>query len=278
MAKNLWELRMARRLTVKQLAGKSGISASDIYAYEGGKPVRMADLAKLAKVLYVDKAEIKTQSDPKPKKQQQEPKPAAAKRPTAKQPPPPSTSSTPSTPQAAPSKPAVKKGKTAQRPARESQIKHLLVLASQMEQDETAVTDIIGKPLTELTEKEAGHWLTQYTEELKAFKAKRAAESESKRPPNTRRKRYHLPEGVDEFEFNYLTARQEAGDLITFKLFDGTELNGRIVGFSHYNITITQPDGTETTIQKLALAYYTIAPSGAAHAAEGAVQEAEGAA
>ena len=272
MAKDLWELRMARRLTVKQLAGKSGISASDIYAYEGGTPVRMADLAKLAKVLYVDKSEIKMQSDAKPKQQQPEPKPEAAKRPTAKQPPPPPISATPSKPHTAPPKPAAKKEKTAQRPARESQLKHLLILASKMGQDETAVTEVIGKPLTELTEQEAGRCLVQYTEELKAFKAERAAESESKRPPNTERKRYHLPEGVDEFEFNYLTARQEAGDLIAFKLFDGAELNGRIIGFSHYSITIAQPDGAETTIHKLALAYYAIAETaeGAAPAAGGA--------
>jgi len=255
MAKNLWELRMSRRLTVKQLAGKSGISASDIYAYEGGKPVKMADLAKLAKVFYVDKSEIKIQSDPKPK-QQQAPKPAATKRPSS-----PPIASTPAKPQTAPSEPAAKKEKTARRPARESQLKHLLSLASKMGQDETAVIETIGKPLTALTEKDAGRWLTQYTEELKAVKAERAAESESKRPPDTRRRRYHLPEGVDEFEFNYLTARQEAGDLIAFKLFDGTDLNGRIIGFSPYTITIAQPDGIETTLHKLALAYYTLAPS-----------------
>ena len=46
---------------------------------------------------------------------------------------------------------------------------------------------------------------------------------------------------------------------ISFKLFDGTEFNGRIIGFSPYAITITQPNGVEMTIQKLALAYYTVA-------------------
>ncbi len=252
MAKNLWELRTERHMTVKQLAGKAGISASDIYAYEGGMLIPTAIRSRLAKALYVDQFEIKAQSDPKPKQQnERQPKSAAPERLVAQQRPASTTTTTPP-------KPAARK-QPAPRPVRESQIKHLLALAGKMGQDETAVTETIGRPLTELTEREAGRWLTQYTEELKVFKAKRAAEAESERPPNTRRTRHHLPEGVDEFEFNYLTARQEAEDLIAFKLFDGTELNGRIIGFSPYNITIAQPDGTETTIQKLALAYYIIA-------------------
>ncbi|MCP4423200.1 MAG: helix-turn-helix transcriptional regulator [Chloroflexi bacterium] len=261
MPKNLWELRIERGLTVKQLAGKSGVSASDIYAYEGSKPIRTADRARLAKVLYVDKYDIKVQSDPKPKQKKSKPKPAAPKPPAAKRPMAarPSASPAPSKPQTTPPKPAAKKKQPSSKPARESQITHLLQLANKMGQTETAVVKTIGKPLTELTQQEAGRWLLQYTEELKALKAKRAAESESERPPNTRRRRFHLPESVDVFEFNYLTARQEAGDLIAFKLFDGTELNGRIIGFSSYTITIVQPDGAETTIQKLALAYYAVA-------------------
>lgn len=264
MAKNLWELRMARHMTVKQLAGKAGVSASDIYAYESGKLVKTAHRARLAKALYVDTYEIKAQSDPKPKKEK--PKPAAVQRPSPKPTPAPAKSKT------APPKPvAKKKQKMASKPVRESQITHLLQLARSMGQTETAVTETIGKPLTELTMQEASHWLNRYTEDLQAFKAKRAAESDSERPPNTRRKRYHLPEGVDEFEFNYLTARQEAGDLLAFKLFDGTEMNGRIVGFSPYTITIAPPDGPETTINKIALAYYAVVPTAATPAAEEAV-------
>ena len=252
MAKNLWELRLARRLTVKQLAGKSGVSASKIYAYESGEPARTADLAKLAKALYVDKFEIKVQSDPKPK--DKKPKSAPPKRP-------------PSPPAPSPKPRPTRKKQPAQKLARESQITHLLRLASNMGYDEATVVETVGKPLTTLTEQEAGHWLKQYTQKWESFKASRAAErtvepvSESNRPPNTRRKRFHLPEGVDAFEFNYLTARQEAGDLLTFKLFDGTEMNGRIIGFSPYSITIVQPDGAETTIHKLALAYYSVAQS-----------------
>jgi transcriptional regulator with XRE-family HTH domain len=255
MAKDLWQLRMERRLTVKQLAGKSGVPASKIYAYESGEPGRVADLVKLARALFVDASEIKVQSDPKPK--EQKPQPKAQSEPSQRPSPPPVSSPKP-TPETAPPS---KKKQPAQKPARESQVTHLLGLASNMGIVEATVTEIIGKPLTALTEKEATHWLHQYTEEWKRFKADRAAEhdSESDRPPNTRRKRFHLPEGVDVFEFNYLTKRQEAGDLLAFKLFDGTEMNGRIIGFSPYDITIAQPDGVETTIHKLALAYYTVA-------------------
>lgn len=257
MAKDLWKLRMERRLTVKQLAGKSGVPASKIYAYEGGEPARLADLAKLARVFFVDESEIKVQSDPKPKEQKPQPKSKseAPKRPS----PSPAPSSKPKPQTAPPSK----KKQPAQKSARESQVVHLMQLASNMGRDEAAVTETIGKPLTDLTEKEATHWLHQFTEEWKTFKAAHAAEhgSESDRPPNTRRRRFHLPEGVDVFEFNYLTARQEAGDLLSFKLFDGTEMNGRIIGFSAYSITIAQPDGAETTIHKLALAYYIVVPA-----------------
>jgi transcriptional regulator with XRE-family HTH domain len=259
MAKDLWQLRMERHLTVKQLAGKSGIPTSKIYAYESGESARVADLVKLARALYVDASEIKVQSDPKPK--EQKPQPKAKSEPTQR-PFPPSAPSPQPTPETAP---PLKRKQPAQKPARESQITHLLSLARNMGEDEMAVTETIGKPLTALTEQEASHWLHQYTEKWKTLKAVSAGErtgepvTDSNRPPNTRRKRFHLPEGVDAFEFNYLTARQEAGDLLAFKLFDGTEMNGRIIGFSPYTITIAQPDGAETTINKLALAYYTVA-------------------
>lgn len=259
MAKDLWQLRMERHLTVKQLAGKSGVPTSKIYAYESGEPAKVADLTRLARALFVDASEIKVQSDPKPK--EQKPQPKAKSEPSQRPSPPPSSSPKPIPETAPPSK----KKQPAQKPVRESQITHLLRLASNVGDVEAAVTETIGKPLTDLTEQEASYWLKQYTEKWKMFKAASAAAravesvSESNRPPNTRRKRFHLPEGVDVFEFNYLTARQEAGDLLTFKLFDGTEMNGRIIGFSPYTFTIAQPDGMETTIHKLALAYYTVA-------------------
>ena len=258
MAKTLAQWRKEKRMKAGQLASKSGIPIQDIVAYEKGETIKLDHLSRLAKALYVDEIDIMLQPPPK---QQAAPKPA----------PPPSMKSEQSVPAAeaervAPAAPDSRKksrrkkaGASDSKLARESQVVHLLTLANKQGEDETAVVAKIGKPLTELTEREAGRWLTQYTESLKLYKAARRAEQEANRPPNTRRRRYHLPEGVDEFEFNYLQARQEGGEMVSFTLFDGQELQGKIIGFSPYQIAIEQADGTETMLHKLAIAYYTVA-------------------
>jgi sRNA-binding regulator protein Hfq len=256
MAKPLAQWRKEKRMKAGQLASKSGVPIQDIVAYEKGETIRLEHLSRLAKALYVDEMDIMLQPPPKPKAP---PKPAAP--PQAK----------PTTPTAAESAPAVSEtppqrkksrwGKSRSsdtKPARESQLEHLLTLAQKQGEDEAAVTTKIGKPLTELSEREAGHWLMQYTESLKLYKAVHREEQEANRPPDTRRRRYHLPEGVDEFEFNYLQARQEAGEMVAFTLFDGQQLQGKIIGFSPYQIAIEQADGTETMLHKLAIAYYTL--------------------
>ncbi len=80
------------------------------------------------------------------------------------------------------------------------------------------------------------------------------------RPPRIKqpfdRHRAYLPEGVDEFELKYLTSVQETGDTLYVTLFDGSQLDGKMVGFSPYAITLRQSGGEETTINKLAIAYY----------------------
>ncbi|MFO7684210.1 MAG: helix-turn-helix transcriptional regulator [Chloroflexota bacterium] len=245
MAQNLWELRQTKRMTVKDLAGKSGVKANSIYAYENGEPIKMADLEKLAKALYVNKNEIKVQSDPVPKKKPAPP-PKAAPAPAAPKP------AAPPAPQAK-QPPAAKQTPTT--PASEGQLDYLRVLFAKLNEDETAVTERLGKPLEELAFPEARQLLNTYH---KAYKARQA-----QRPPDTRRKRGHLPEAVDDFEIEYLQTQQEAGTVITFTLFDKTEFSGRIIGFSPYNITIQQADDSEVTIQKLALAYYTAAKAAA---------------
>ncbi|NHZ72131.1 MAG: helix-turn-helix domain-containing protein [Aquificales bacterium] len=247
MARNLWELRQKRQMTVKQLAGKSGVKAGNIYAYETGGTIRMADLGKLAKALYVDSSDIKMQSDPIPKKKKKPPqakKPAPTPTPTQK------PTSAQKTEPTQPAKPQQASSKQAS-PATEGQLTYLRTLAAKLGQSETAVVERIGKPLEELTFQEARKWLAAYTQEYS-----------SRRPPDTRRKRAHLPEAVDTFELAYLTARQEAGDVVTFKLFDKSEFSGCIVGFSPYSIVVQQEDGSQVTIQKLALAYYTVAEAG----------------
>lgn len=248
MSSNLWELRKKRGMTVKQLAAKSGVPAKSIYAYEAGEPIKIADLGKLAKVLYVDKTEIKIQSDPVPKTKPEPPKPPAKPAPPAK-------------PEAASSStsPAREKKLPPPRPAAEGQLHHLRGLLEKLGMEETAVAAEIGKPVNELTFLEARTWLKTLDGRIQAEKPQR--------PPNTRRWRATQPEIVDEFEANYLQARQEAKDVVTFTLLNETTFSGIIIGFSPYNITIQQADGTETTIQKLALAYYATSPELAKEAA-----------
>lgn len=232
MSNNLWELRKQRNLTVKQLATKSGIPAKNIYAYEAGEQVKMADMDKLAKALFVNKIDIKFQSDPitkaKPEPLPKSPKPAPVPKPQI----------------AAPKK-------RPSQPATEGQLNHLHTLSQKLGLDDTAVSQRINQPLDELAFQEARSWIKTFESELRA--------AEGQRPPDTRRLRASLPEGADEFEASYLLARQQADDEVTFTLLDGTTFNGRILGFGSYTITIRQADGSETTIQKLALAYYHVA-------------------
>jgi hypothetical protein len=70
------------------------------------------------------------------------------------------------------------------------------------------------------------------------------------------RHRAYLPESVDEFEGQYLTAAQAAGDRLHFVLFDGATVDGVIVGFSPYSITVRDAVGAEITMNKLALVSY----------------------
>ncbi len=251
MSNNLWELRKQRNLTVKQLAAKSGIPAKNIYAYEAGEQVKMADLERLAKALFVNKAEIKFQSDPIPKAKPEPPQAKSAR--PAK--PPQARAETPLTSAPEPEK---RQGKSPQPPqlATEGQLAHLNALINKLGLEETAVIAHHGKPLDQLTFTEARQLLKTYEKDVKAQRVRQLGE----RPPGTRRERATVPEGVDEFEFGYLQARQEAGDEVTFTLFDETIFTGRIIGFSPYTITIQQADGSETTLYKLALAYYQVAP------------------
>jgi sRNA-binding regulator protein Hfq len=262
MAKTLAQWRKEKRMKAGQLASKSGVPIQDIVAYEKGEAIRLEHLSRLAKASYVNEMDILVQPPPRQKSPSRPPPspslpktelpaPVAAERPTVV------VDETTGSPQRKKSR-WKKSGPSSTKPARESQLNHLLMLAQKQGEDETAVANKIGKPLAELTEREAGEWLTQYTESVKLYKAAHRAEQEANRPPGTRRRRYHLPEGVDEFEFNYLQARQEAEEMISFTLFDGQKVQGKIVGFSPYQIAIEQADGTETMLHKLAIAYYTV--------------------
>ena len=230
MPENLWEIRRRKKMKVRDLAAKSGVSAADIHQYEAGeKPISQAHMRQLARALIVDTWDIKPLSDPKPRSQ-----PAPTRTRPSPEPRPP------------------KKPKPARPPApvRPSQIEHMLNLAERFpDVDRSTLQAQAGKTLEELTSKEASELLSQLQERLQQEHPPRA-----KQPFD--RHRAYLPEGVDEFELQYLTAAQAAEDHLEITLFDGNQLEGQLLGFSPYSITLRQSDGGETTINKLAIAYY----------------------
>lgn len=234
MPEDLEVLRKQKKMKVGQLAGKTGISAKQLVAYEKGEFIPLADRQRLARALFVDVSEINPQSTPKPK---------AAPKPAPKQ---------PAREAAVPKAPAPKAAAQKQTPARSTQIDHLLGLAAALGQTRADVETAVGKPLADLTQREAKEQLGIYHRLVR--------EQKEQRPPNTRRTRGDVPESVDTFELNYLQARQEAGDWLHIKLFDGSEKSGRLVGFSPYTLVIAGADGVQTAVQKLAIAYYTVAP------------------
>lgn len=256
MAENLWALRQRRNMKIGELASKSGIPAKQLEAYEKGESVKVADLKKLARALFVDPSQIKIQSDPKgapPKPPVPMPrKPVVQGEDEAK---PVATAPVFSAP-VAPHKKKYKKGPSPNTPAAVTQIEHLVNLARRFGETQEMLETAVNKPLTDLTSLEIKEVLKQYQTRSKERKP-----TASSVTPN-KLKRAYLPEAVDTFELNYLTAQQKSQSEMTFTLLTGKMLNGRIIGFSPYAITIQQPDGSETTIQKLALAYYSTQPTG----------------
>lgn len=234
---NLWAIRRRKKLTVSDLAAKSGVSADLIRAYERGQqPIPTEHLERFAKALYVDVWDINTLSDaPPPPIASPTARPAEA----AKAPPRPS-------PKAAPKVPRPKPAAEA-KPARASQVEHLRGLLQHLGKSEEDVAAELQKPLEALTQREASLLLARLQTEIR------------QRPPEKspiKRRRPYLPESVDEFEMYYLIERQAAGDEMRFHLFDGSEVCGRVIGFGPYTITISQADNVEVTLNKLAIAYY----------------------
>lgn len=236
MPEDLQALRTKRRLSIKQLASRSGISIATVVQYEKGRrEIPPADLRRLAKALYVNEWDIDPRPSPPPsppprqeqsaKPPQPQDKPAQEKRPARESP-----------------------------PARDTQIAHLLKLAARFDMDQAALEAEIGKPLEELTQQEARHWNGRFT--------RRVAEE---KPPkrDIERKRAYLPEGVDGYELAYLQEQQEASAPLRFTLFDGQTFEGAVVGFGPYQITVREPSGDEITLNKLAIAYYRKAGGGA---------------
>jgi transcriptional regulator with XRE-family HTH domain len=230
MADNLWEIRRRKKMKVRDLAAKSGVPASTIHQYEAGEdPISQAHLRQLARALIVDTWDIKPVSDPKPRAQKAPVRDKPAREPRPQREP-------------RPARPPV--------PARSTQIEHMLNLAERFpDVDRDKLEAQTGKTLEELTVKEASELLAELQERLRQEQPPRA-----KQPFD--RHRAYLPEGVDEFELKYLTLAQQAGDILNVTLFDRKQLEGQLLGFSPYSITLRQSDGEEITINKLAIAYY----------------------
>lgn len=255
MAENLWALRQRRSMKIGELASKSGVPAKQLEAYEKGEPIKLADLKKLARALFVDPSNIKLQSDPKGAP----PKPEARE---SRNPVVPVASG--EAPTAEPDKPVeTRKPQQMKRrkrlpspsaPATASQIAHLLELISKFGETQEMLETAVNKPLSDLTSLEIKEVLKRYQTKIKERKPPVVSGAPGKL------KRAYLPEAVDTFELNYLTAQQKNQSEMMFTLLTGKVLNGRIIGFSPYNITIQQQDGTEVTMQKLALAYYSTHP------------------
>jgi len=237
MSEDLRNIRKRKKMSIGQLASRSGISIATIIQYEKGAcRIPPNDLLRLAKALYVDEWDINPQSSPPPP-----PSPPREERP-----------SRPPRPKKGP--PKEKKPPPKSPPARDTQIAHLLTLAARFDVDRAALEAEIGKPLEELTQKEARFWNGRFM--------RRIAEE---RPPKRAidRKRAYLPEGVDGFELAYLQEQQEASAPLHFTLFDGQSFEGTVIGFSPYQIFIREPGGDEITLNKLAIAYYRKAGGGA---------------
>jgi transcriptional regulator with XRE-family HTH domain len=232
MPEDLGKIRKRRKMSVNQLASRSGVPIPTLIEYERGeRDISSRDLGRLAKALYVEEWDINYRSSPPPA-----PPPSPPRRERPARPPQPK--------QKAPKEP---KPRRVSPPARDSQIAHLLTLAVRFDIDQAALEAEIGKPLAELTQKEARTWNGRFM--------RRVAEE---RPPKTPidRKRAYLPEGVDGFEAHYLEEQQQSSASLQFTLFDGQTFEGTIVGFGPYHIVIHEPGGDEITLNKLAIAYY----------------------
>jgi transcriptional regulator with XRE-family HTH domain len=242
MAENLWALREQKKVSVASLANRAGLPIGLIMEYESGqRSIDPRHLGRLARALYVDEAQIKPRSDPRPGSVplERQPRPARA------------ASRTPPTPAKAAAVPPPSRSKERgprpeprpPAPARPSQIAHLQNLMRQLDRSPAQLEAELGKPLTELDRTTMSALLRSLQDQAKDITAERH--------------RAYLPESVDTFEARYLDQVQKAGDVLLFKLFDGRTDEGLVIGFGPYSITIRTPDGTERTLNKLALVSYT---------------------
>lgn len=243
MAENLWALREQKKLSVATLASRAGLPIGLIMQYESGqRSIDPRHISRLARALYVEDIELKLHSDPRPgsgplerQPRREERRPSTVAAGEADAPPRPRTRISRSPRPTPTPRPPI--------PARPSQIAHLTDLLTRLGRDQAEVEAELGKPLADLDRVAVSEALAKYQTELREG---RGAE----------RHRAYLPEAVDSFEFNYLSAVQTAQDTLRFTLFDGGTVTGQVIGFGQYNVTVRQADGSELTLNKLALVSY----------------------
>lgn len=242
---NLRDIRKRKGMSIGQLSSKTGISTRLLEQYENGKQtIPDAHLTKLAKALFVDRTAIRPLSTWTKKREAPAPPPPT---PTPK--PPAALRDETVIEKEREAKPAPRRRAPVEAPARESQLRHMEHIVMFLGMNREALEREIGKSPEQLTRREASLWLTTFQ--------KRIVEMRGTRQPAETRHRAHLPEAVDAYELDYLTQQQEAGEPLTFTLFDGRTLTGAVTGFSPYLITIREAEsGDEIAMQKLAIAYY----------------------
>lgn len=265
MAENLWALREQKKLSVATLASRAGLPIGLIMEYEAGhRSIDPRHLSRLARALYVEEADLRLRSDPRPGAGQLErqARPAAgtsaagnsiqaAGEPNHHAEPPVSGPAPGGMPRQSRERGARPQRTTPPRPpapARPSQIAHLQDVLARLGRTQAQIEEELGKPLSDIDRPTASKLLTQLQTELREG---RSAE----------RHRAYLPEAVDQYELRYLTEVHEAGTPLHFTLFDNTTLTGVVVGFGPYNITVREADGREVTVNKLAIVSYVKTPA-----------------
>jgi transcriptional regulator with XRE-family HTH domain len=237
VAENLWALREQKKLSVAALANRAGLPIGLIIEYESGqRSIDPRHLGRLARALYVEESDIKLTADRRPPSSA----PTAPREPTHE--------AAPSPAPRPPSKgrervPRAKAPPRPPAPARPSQIAYLEGLLKRLNRTAADLEAEIGKPLAELDRPTASELIKRLQAEAAQVKG-------------VNRHRAYLPESVDAYEAQYLSTVQEQKQTLRFTLFDGSTVSGQVTGFSPYNITVLQADGSETTLNKLALVSY----------------------
>jgi hypothetical protein len=133
-------------------------------------------------------------------------------------------------------------------------MQELVHLASRLEVSREQLEERVGKKLDELNRPEAKEWVKR----LRAMADELA--------PSARSRYGRWPEAQEDREAAYLSEQQEAGASFAFKLFNGEIVEGSIVDFTPYTITIRSSASgeaaDEVVLRKLAIAYYRKLPDG----------------